>query len=111
MTNGLMKHQAGRRSLVAAALGLSLGLAGLCTPAWSQEFPAGQPVKIVVPFPPGGTTDILARALAPELTRAFGQSFVVENRAGAGGNIGAEIAARAPAVKPDPATAATPGAL
>jgi tripartite-type tricarboxylate transporter receptor subunit TctC len=54
-------------------------------------------VRIIVPFAPGGTTDILARALAPELSRAFGQSFVVDNRAGAGGNIGSEAVAKSPA--------------
>jgi tripartite-type tricarboxylate transporter receptor subunit TctC len=47
-----------------------------------------------VPFAPGGTTDILARAMAPELSKAFGQPFVVENRAGAGGNIGADVVAK-----------------
>ena len=46
---------------------------------------------------PGGTTDILARAVAPELSKAFGQTFVVENRAGAGGNVGADIVAKSPA--------------
>jgi len=50
----------------------------------------------VVPFAPGGTTDILARVMAPELSRAFGQSFIVENKAGAGGNLGAEVVASAP---------------
>jgi tripartite-type tricarboxylate transporter receptor subunit TctC len=55
-----------------------------------------KPVKIVVPFAPGGTTDILARALAPELSRAFGQPFIVENRAGAGGNLGSDVVAKSP---------------
>jgi len=50
-----------------------------------------------VPFAAGGTTDILARAIAPELSKAFGQQFIVDNRAGAGGNVGAEIVAHSPA--------------
>jgi tripartite-type tricarboxylate transporter receptor subunit TctC len=49
-----------------------------------------------VPFAAGGTTDILARAIAPELSKAFGQQFIVDNRAGAGGNVGAEIVAHSP---------------
>lgn len=56
-----------------------------------------RPVRIVVPFAPAGTTDILARALAPELTRVFGQPFVIENKPGAGGNLGAEQVAKSPA--------------
>lgn len=65
-----------------------------CWGATAQTPWPGKPVRIVVPFAPGGTTDILARALAPELSRAFGQSFIVENRGGAGGNIGADAIAK-----------------
>lgn len=61
-------------------------------PAWPTKS-----VRIIVPFAPGGTTDILARAMAQELSRAFGQPFIVENRAGAGGNIGADVVAKSPA--------------
>jgi tripartite-type tricarboxylate transporter receptor subunit TctC len=52
-------------------------------------------VKIIVAFPPGGGTDIVARLIAPRLTHAWGQAVVVENRAGASGTIGTEVAARA----------------
>jgi tripartite-type tricarboxylate transporter receptor subunit TctC len=63
--------------------------------AAAQEFPA-KTVRIVVPFPAGGTTDITARALAPALTRALGQSVIVENRTGANTVIGTELVLRAP---------------
>jgi tripartite-type tricarboxylate transporter receptor subunit TctC len=79
-----------RTLLAAAALALAAG------PLWAQANWPTKPVKIVVPFAPGGTTDILARAVAPELSKAFGQQFIVENRAGAGGNVGAEAVAKAP---------------
>ncbi|WP_293749990.1 tripartite tricarboxylate transporter substrate binding protein [Limnohabitans sp. Rim8] len=62
--------------------------------AWAQTAWPTKPVKIVVPFAPGGTTDILARAIAPDLSKAFGQSFVIENKGGAGGNLGAEQVAK-----------------
>jgi tripartite-type tricarboxylate transporter receptor subunit TctC len=62
--------------------------------AFAQAYPA-KPVKIVVTFPPGSTPDIVGRALASRLQNALGQPFVVENRAGAGGNIGADAVAKA----------------
>ncbi|MEK9951502.1 MAG: tripartite tricarboxylate transporter substrate binding protein [Curvibacter sp.] len=82
-----------RRHLIAVASAVLLAGA---SSAWAQGAWPSKPVKIVVPFAPGGTTDILARAIAPELTRALGQSFIVENRAGAGGNLGAEVVAKSP---------------
>ncbi len=82
-----------RRHLIAAAAGAALSL--LAPASLADTWPS-KPVRIVVPFAPGGTTDILARAVAPELSRAFGQQFIVDNRAGAGGNLGAEIVAKSP---------------
>ena len=80
-----------RRSLVV------LGLSVAATP-WARGQGAWptKPVRIVVPFAAGGTTDILARALAPELAKALGQAFIIENKAGAGGNLGADIVAKSP---------------
>ena len=69
----------------------------IATQAISQSAWPAKPVKIVVPFAPGGTTDILARAMAPELSKAFGQTFIVENKAGAGGNLGSDIVAKSAA--------------
>ena len=60
------------------------------------EFP-DHPLKIIVPYPPGGTTDLLARAIAPRLAERLRQTVVVENRAGAGGVIGSQAVAKAPA--------------
>jgi len=64
--------------------------------AAAQEFPA-KAVRIVVPFPAGGTTDTIGRALAPPLTRVFGPSVVIENRPGANTVIGSELVLRASA--------------
>src|ERR1019366_1566102 len=54
-----------------------------------------KPVRVVVPFAPGGATDVVARIVSPRLAEGFGQQFIVDNRAGAGGTIGAEIVVRA----------------
>lgn len=89
-----LSFQFRRRSVL--ALGASAFLALAAGPAAAQGSWPTKPVRIVVPFAPGGTTDILARAIAPELSNAFGQQFIVDNRAGAGGNVGADIVARAP---------------
>ena len=80
-----------RRAALAVATSI-LSLAAL--PAAAQGTWPTKPVRIVVPFAAGGTTDILARAIGPELSKAFGQQFIVDNRAGAGGNVGAEIVAK-----------------
>ena len=65
-------------------------------PSAAQGFPT-KPLTIIVPFTPGGTTDLLARIVGQELAAELGQPVVIDNRAGAGGNIGAQAAARAPA--------------
>jgi len=77
------------KTLLAGAL-LALGVAAS---AAAQTFPA-RVVRVIVPFPPGGGIDILLRTLAPELTTKWGQPVIVENRAGAGSNIGAEAVAK-----------------
>jgi tripartite-type tricarboxylate transporter receptor subunit TctC len=89
-----LSFKTNRRAALAAS---AATVAALMAPtAWAQGTWPTKPVRIVVPFAAGGTTDILARAVAPELSKAFGQQFIVDNRAGAGGNVGAEIVARAP---------------
>lgn len=91
MTNLPRRATWGRLACLGLLAALNLAPAQAQTP-WPSK-----PVRIVVPFAAAGTTDILARALAPELQRAFGQPFYVDNKPGAGGNLGAaEVAKAAP---------------
>ncbi len=77
-----------------AALGFAL-LAAMPSASWAQAFPS-RAVRIVVPFAPGGGNDVLARLFAPRLSALLGQTVLVENRSGAGSNIGTEVVAHAP---------------
>ncbi|WP_405546604.1 Bug family tripartite tricarboxylate transporter substrate binding protein [Variovorax paradoxus] len=79
-----------------AALAACAALLGAAPAAQAQAFPS-KPLVLVVPFPPGGPTDAMARTLAAEMKDRLGQPMIVENRAGAGGNIGADYVARAEA--------------
>ncbi|MCE2946942.1 MAG: tripartite tricarboxylate transporter substrate binding protein [Betaproteobacteria bacterium] len=84
----------------AAVLSMSvLSLAGLSSMpdvAFAQAYPA-KPIRMIVPFPPGGNTDIIARGVATRMQELLGQTFVIENRGGAGSTIGTEVLARSPA--------------
>ena len=81
-----------RRSTLALAASL---LATLSLPAVAQDAWPNKPVRLVVPFAPGGSTDVIARLLGQKLSALWGQPVVVENRAGAGGNVGADAVAKA----------------
>jgi tripartite-type tricarboxylate transporter receptor subunit TctC len=71
---------------------LSIFLLALATPVHAQEHPA-KPIRLIVPFAPGGPTDIMSRAISERIPSRLGQPLIVDNRAGAGGSIGSEIAA------------------
>jgi tripartite-type tricarboxylate transporter receptor subunit TctC len=83
----------GRRTLVAGAL--AVGLAAGWSVASAQAWP-NRPITLVVPFPPGGGTDAFARPLAAQLSKQLGKQVIIDNRGGAGGTVGAAIAAKAP---------------
>ena len=77
------------------SLALAAVAAGACLESHAQAYPS-KPVRLIIPFPPGGPTDIIGRMAADILTKALGVQFVADNRAGAGGNIGTEQCAKSP---------------
>ena len=83
-----------RRRLLGQVLVVAIAASGAWQCASAQTYPS-RPVRIVVPFPPGGTTDVVARIIGQRLTETMGQPFVIENRAGAAGMIGADVVAKA----------------
>ena len=87
-----MMHFPARRQLLLTALALSLG----ATASAQQNWPT-KPIRLVVPFTPGGSSDILARAIGQKLTESLGQSVIIENVAGAGGSVGSDKVAKSPA--------------
>jgi tripartite-type tricarboxylate transporter receptor subunit TctC len=80
--------------LLGQVLVVAIAASGAWQCASAQTYPS-RPVRIVVPFPPGGTTDVVARIIGQRLTETMGQPFVIENRAGAAGMIGADVVAKA----------------
>ena len=92
----MLEHLRGRRAVLAAVLAVTAGVPTGAALA-QAAYPSG-PIKFIVPYPPGGPTDQMARLLQPELQTRLGVPIVVENRGGAGGNVGtAEVARQAPA--------------
>ncbi len=91
-----IRHASNRRFVIATLAAAAATCAMPFAASANDNFP-NKAVTIVVPFSAGGTTDILARVIAQDLTAQLGQSVIVDNRAGAGGNIGGALAARAPA--------------
>src|SRR4051812_50142895 len=75
----------------AAATLMSIPLAAVAQPRYPEK-----PIRFIAPYAPGGSTDLLTRTLAQKLTEAMGQTVVPDNRPGAGGNVGADIAAKSP---------------
>ena len=94
--NPLGLRQAKCRALlmVVGVLGLVLLIGATAAPLWAQSYPA-RPIRFILPYPPGSTTDLVGRIVTPMLSERLGQPVVPENRPGAGGNIGIEHAAKA----------------
>ena len=80
--------------MVAGSLLVGAGNAPLL---WAQAFPS-KPLRMILPFPPGGPTDLLGRTLGQKMAENMGHAVVIDNRPGAGGNLGVELAAKSPPV-------------
>lgn len=89
-----MKRRSTRWLAAGAGAMLCVSVAGS---AWSQAAYPSKPVRLIVPWPPGGGADVLTRLLTPKLSEQLGQQVIIDNRGGAAGNIGADMAAKAPA--------------
>src|SRR6266581_5894882 len=94
MRRGGAKRRGGLAALLLAAL-IATGASGQTASTGSAQTYPSRPVRLIVPFPPGGSTDILSRALGQKLAEGLGQPVLIDNRPGAGGSIGSEAAAKA----------------
>jgi tripartite-type tricarboxylate transporter receptor subunit TctC len=84
------------RALLPTAAGLAFAILALSSPAAAQDYPV-RPVRLIIPFPPGGSNDVVGRLIATHLSERLGKQVVVDNRGGAGGVIGTEAVAKSPA--------------
>src|SRR5258705_1270160 len=84
------------RALLPTAAGLAFAILALTNPATAQDYPV-RPVRLIIPFPPGGSNDVVGRLIATHLAERLGKQVVVDNRGGAGGVIGTEAVAKSPA--------------
>src|SRR5882672_4640813 len=92
----MREHRMSDRIVAAVLMALACAAdVGAQVAGGAGAYPA-RPIRLIIPFPPGGSTDIYARILAPEMARALGQQVVIDNRPGAGGSLGAELASKAP---------------
>lgn len=80
---------------IRTVVGILCLLGATASPLWAQSYPS-KPVRLILPFPPGGPTDILGRAVGQKLSEQIGRPVVIDNRPGAGGNLGVELAAKSP---------------
>jgi tripartite-type tricarboxylate transporter receptor subunit TctC len=91
----MLNSPVNRRTLLATSIAFATA-AATRSYAQASDWPS-RPIKFIVPYPPGGPTDLMARILAPKLQAALGQSVIVENKGGAAGNVGTDMVAKAPA--------------